>query len=213
MKFKHYIITRFNFGIYDRKDAGEWMEYRIGLFEQYTLPSIKAQTNKNFTWVLCFDERTPGKIICKYDYLDNVEIFYGRGKDWIKQKPAETDWIITSRIDNDDFYHKDFVQNIQMEFLGRGMKEMILDVHYYIMDHNTKELWDLERPLPNSPLITLCEWWQGAESVLAHEHSNMTKYYRGYIIPKYLACQVAHGKNVICHCRGKKKDHNLQGWL
>ena len=162
MKFKHYIITRMNVGIYDQPKSKQWMEHRIELFEKYTLPSILRQTNKNFTWVLCFDERTPNEVICKYDYLDNVEIFWDRPKYWMKTKPPETDWVITSRIDNDDYYYPNFVEDIQREFISRKM-EMVIDIGFLILDEKTGNVYDLEKPLYNSPFITLCEWWHTAE--------------------------------------------------
>ena len=205
MKFKHYIITRMNVGIYDQPKSKEWMEHRIELFEKYTLPSILRQTNKNFTWVLCFDERTPNDIICKYDYLDNVEIFWDRPKYWMKTKPPETDWVITSRIDNDDYYYPNFVEDIQREFINRKM-EMVIDIGFLILDEKTGNVYDLEKPLYNSPFITLCEWWHTAEGVMVHEHTRAANLYKGYIIPKYLAVQVVHEMNVINHVRGKKVD-------
>jgi len=197
-----------NVGIYDQPKSKEWMEHRIELFEKYTLPSILNQTNKNFTCVLCFDERTPNDVICKYDYLDNVEIYWDLPKYWIKTKPPETDWILTSRIDNDDYYMDTFVEDIQKEFISRK-QHMVIDIGYLMLEEKTGDVYDMERPVYNSPFITLCEWWHTAEGVMAHEHTRAYNLYKGYIIPKYLSVQVIHDWNITNRARGKKVDIKL----
>ena len=35
-----------------------WMELRLDLFERYCLPTVLAQSNVNFTWMLYFDRNT-----------------------------------------------------------------------------------------------------------------------------------------------------------
>ena len=47
MKSLHLIVTRFNLGMTDPV----WLEHRFGLFERFTLPSIKAQTCQEFWWL------------------------------------------------------------------------------------------------------------------------------------------------------------------
>jgi len=47
MKLKHFLITRFNYA-----DDYEHLEQRIELFRRYTMPSIYAQTIKNFEWLI-----------------------------------------------------------------------------------------------------------------------------------------------------------------
>lgn len=57
MKFKHYILTRWNLldsktDIYNNpliENPERWMQHRMELFEKYTLPSLKSQTCQNFT--------------------------------------------------------------------------------------------------------------------------------------------------------------------
>ncbi len=64
-KFKHFVITLFNLKLWtqDKNNVStrtdEWLEKRFELFENYCLPSLKAQTNKNFVWLCLFDQFTP----------------------------------------------------------------------------------------------------------------------------------------------------------
>ena len=65
--FQHFILTRFNLrkkGWDETKSQSKvltdkWMENRLELFEQYCYSSIKAQTKKDFEWLVFFDKTTP----------------------------------------------------------------------------------------------------------------------------------------------------------
>ena len=65
--FQHYLITRFNLkkeGWDTSKNnipvlTEEWLERRFKLFETFCFPSVKHQSNQNFTWFVYFDVDTP----------------------------------------------------------------------------------------------------------------------------------------------------------
>ena len=65
--FQHFLITRFNLRLseWQTTKRGEsvlseaWLNNRFELFKTYCLPSVKQQTNQNFTWLVCFDSETP----------------------------------------------------------------------------------------------------------------------------------------------------------
>jgi len=67
-EFRHYILTRFNTGLYRRTEGltvspDEWMEHRLRLFTSLTLPSIRGQSCQDFTWLVLMDRRTPERDI------------------------------------------------------------------------------------------------------------------------------------------------------
>ena len=61
--FTHVIQTRFNLATPGRELAIRtqpgWLLERFQLFELWCLPSVAAQTSRNFTWLIYFDEGTP----------------------------------------------------------------------------------------------------------------------------------------------------------
>lgn len=63
--FSHFIITRFNLNLYAHDKharptrTDRWLEHRFAVFERYCLPSVAAQTSRNFTWLCLFDAATP----------------------------------------------------------------------------------------------------------------------------------------------------------
>lgn len=62
---QHFILTRFNLNLWhkDKNDneinRNEWLAYRLNLFETYCLPSVVAQTEQNFKWIILVDKETP----------------------------------------------------------------------------------------------------------------------------------------------------------
>lgn len=109
----------------------EWLENRFILFEKYCFPSIKNQSNKNFIWLVLFSQETPNKYkekIRSYElifsrfkpiYLSNSD--YSRLKvilhnEIFKYLTPNDEYVITSRIDSDDTFHKDIISEIQSIF-------------------------------------------------------------------------------------------------
>ncbi|WP_115461795.1 glycosyltransferase [Winogradskyella aurantiaca] len=132
--FKHFLITRFNL----RKEdwisnkhnkpilTDEWHVNRFELFKTYCFPSVAAQTNKNFDWIVYFDTTTKDEfrtIISELEKeLPNFKPFYIDGMTHFipsiraHMKNVEEDFIITTGIDNDDCISMNFIDEIQQQF-------------------------------------------------------------------------------------------------
>jgi uncharacterized protein (UPF0297 family) len=134
--FKHYLITRFNLRA-DNWDVtknneqlltDEWMDNRMWLFENFCFPSVVGQTNQNFEWLLFFDTNT--KEIYKKRILElvanqnNFKVFFVDAMPsfkpellkYIAQETKDIPYLITTRIDNDDSIHVDFINEVQKQF-------------------------------------------------------------------------------------------------
>ena len=85
MKYKHYLITRFNLRVQygcKLKDPDnnpmlrifddDYLEERFDIFEKYTLPSVKNQINQNFTWVVLFHKNTPNTFLNRINELEKT---------------------------------------------------------------------------------------------------------------------------------------------
>lgn len=138
--YKHFIITRFNlvFKVFKEDKSGnkthtdEWLEKRFELFDWFCFPSIANQTNNKFIWMVLFSYGTPDYYKEKIDkyrqafpgfvplYLKDDEVMLDRLKKEIsKSLTANESHIITTRIDNDDSFHKDITSLIQQQFAGQ----------------------------------------------------------------------------------------------
>ena len=131
--FQHFIITRFNLTTNQFNELSKggvsdaWMDNRLQIFQDYCYSSIAKQTNQNFSWLVFFDTSTSEKHVKtinilaeKYPnfvpvYAEGMENFLSGIQDEIKERLTEK-FIITSRLDNDDCLHEEYINTLQEMF-------------------------------------------------------------------------------------------------
>ncbi len=101
-----------------------WLVERMRLFETYTLPSVLAQTNQNFRWIVIVHPDTSPWFVKKLRTFPKLEV---RQFEWdIDAK--EPGHHTTINLDTDDALARDFIVEARMiDFQGetifeRGMK-------------------------------------------------------------------------------------------
>ena len=132
--YKHYLITRFNLRksdwVSDKKNVevltDEWHHNRFNLFIDFCFSSVNAQINTNFEWLVFFDETTTEKyrtIIASLEkQMPNFTPVFVNGMDEFLPTinsiigTCKEDYIISSRIDNDDCLSKFYIEEIQKRF-------------------------------------------------------------------------------------------------
>jgi Putative rhamnosyl transferase len=172
MNFSHFLLTQFNLRNFPKSfndDYSNWVEWtrkRVTLFKTYCLPSILNQVEKNFSWFIYFDRHTPDEFtpfikelslhgFIKICYCDGIDYFFKNYLSEIKGsiKPSDQ-WIITTRLDNDDMLHQNAIGTIQQNFIERD-KYLISLASGYVMDVERKILAHYFYPM--SPFISLIE--------------------------------------------------------
>ena len=186
--FKHYIITRFNLRAKEwqfTKNSTKvlddnWLKNRFELFEKYCLPSLIAQTNKNFEWVIFFDTETPQLFKDKIEgykqqlpnlvplFVENMELFLPTIQEYIKNNNQE--FVITTRLDNDDCVSKYFVEEIQKNF-NKQEYEALDFIDGYSLQISPDFKLGKKRHLYN-PFISLVEKKQNPTSVWSRSHTS-----------------------------------------
>ena len=142
MDYRHFIITRFNLkfpgNVWEKDRLGnsvltdEWLASRVDLFMKYCLPSVQKQSNRNFQWLIYFNTGTKEAVLQHFRDLElkntNLRILLADGyDDFMKRYCSDvlsycddsTEYIITTRLDNDDIVHRDFTARIQEVFSGQ----------------------------------------------------------------------------------------------
>jgi len=211
--FKHFIITRFNL----RKDGWEttknneklltdsWLKERFDLFENYCFHSVKNQSNQNFKWFVFFDVNTPDEYVTKIqDYKDSYENFYPFFIDGMENYlpsiiekinlNCDQDYLITSRLDNDDSLHKNYVDEVQSCFDSQDYLAIDI-IDGYTLLTGEKSLLGLKKHLYN-PFISLIEKKENYKTVWFREHTHW-KYEKRIlrVKNKLLWLTVIHSKN------------------
>lgn len=188
--FRHFIITRFNLRVdsWEFTKSGkevltnDWLEERFYLFENFCLPSVKNQQNQNFIWCIFFDENTPvlyqkriQKISNEYS---NIRIFYIVGfaelntvlSKFIKNNADnDNEFVITTRLDNDDILHKHFISTVQQLFLPADKLVININKGFQIcIEHKYSEVRNYSNRF--NPFISIVEQISNFQSVFSRQH-------------------------------------------
>ncbi|TXG38852.1 glycosyltransferase [Seonamhaeicola maritimus] len=175
--FNHFVITRFNLrqSIWGSDKKGVelnnniWLKNRYDIFEKYCFPSMRNQTNLDFKWLVFFDETTPqlfrekninlNKVFSQFTpiYVKDFEAFHVELPEIIETNlEANFKYVITTRLDNDDCFHKDAISVIQEHFTNK--KRSIIDLSNGLTLQVSGEYkLALRKNVVSGPFISLCE--------------------------------------------------------
>ncbi len=150
-----------------------WLQERMKLFENYTLPSVMAQIDQDFRWIVIVHPDTSPWVVKRLRCLPKLEV---RQFEW-DVDAKEPGGHVTINLDTDDAISRDFtVEARKIDFVGetifvRGMKFRILtkcwitsrtdNAHFNVVNHPEltvldfshgmgpleKDLVDLKRPM------------------------------------------------------------------
>ena len=214
--FKHYLITRFNlrnknWDVTKNNETlltREWMTHRIGLFSNFCLPSVASQTNTDFEWLLFFDATTDADLKQELEellkpyphfkpfYINGMELFHSSIKTYISEDCKDYEYIITSRIDNDDCIHKDYIATIQSQFNSQDfmaidiLKGYSLQISLNIMLGKKEHIFN--------PFISLIEKNETPKTVWFSDHNMWKKESRRIeIADERLWMSIIHEKNKV----------------
>jgi Putative rhamnosyl transferase len=224
MQFTHLLLTRFNVQAgYSDPKAGldlKWLEYRFQLFEQYCYPSVCAQSNQNFKWLVFFDDQTPeafkSKITVYARYKNLIPIYvHGYFSESVLRTilsdhiASGSSHLITTRLDNDDAVIRNFIELIQLQFKGQSCEFVNFTQGYCL--HNRKLY---KREDSSNPFISLIESLDGSapKSVMCVAHNKLATIGNIHQVtnePAWL--QVIHRGNVSNIVRGTKQPLMLLG--
>lgn len=189
---KHFIATRFNLKVDSwttAKDGSmvltdDWLEERFELFQKYCLPSVMNQKNQNFYWVVFFDTETPTKFKLLIEQIANKYINFnpifveahpalkGAFQKFILEKlEAKDEFIITTRLDNDDSIHENFTNTIQE--IAQNMDQTVIDLRRgYQLDISNSIYKYRNHYNKFNPFLSFIESTKGFNTVFSKMHSD-----------------------------------------
>jgi hypothetical protein len=196
----HILITPFAIpGFSDRHLDSNWFAYRLGLFQEYCVPSVVKQVRQDFTWYLGIDERLVDK---HGQALEKASA--GRGvlmpvtsQGWVaclaKQVSKHGERIISSRLDSDDALAPEFVDTVQARAQPGWVLNFIDGAKY---DTGTGRASRIK--MLNNPFISFFS--VRGESVIdlgGHQEVNERASVNNYSTKGAMWLQVIHGDNVV----------------
>ena len=181
--FAHYLITRFDVatGYGGRTHPGEkWLERRIELFEEFTLPSVRGQTAEDFTWLVFFAPDPP-------DFLaDSIEAWarwsafvpcyvpaMNTGAEAREAIAAHVEpgpsHLITTRLDNDDALCRDYLAGVQSAFGGQEL--VFVNCRHGVVMDTCRRVFSLVTRRANQFVSCIEAFGDEPTTVMAANHS------------------------------------------
>ncbi len=216
-EFTHLILTRFNTAVdFAPERQGldpEWLNARLVLFERYCLPSVAAQSEASFRWLVFCDARSPEwfkERLLSYGELVLPVYIDGPATDQVIARSAAASGLIsgshliTTRLDNDDALGKDHIRLVQSHFKRQDREFLVFPFGLQLYrGHLYNCYWEsnpflslIERVLPGGTFTT----------VLCVEHNRVrTAGTVHRIISGAEWLQVIHGSNLLNTLRGWPK--------
>jgi hypothetical protein len=182
----------------------DWLTHRFDLFERFCYPSVRAQTNTNFKWIVYLDVRTPNEFkkriarLAEWDRFKPcyVETYAETRLPMPEMLDSDASHLITTTLDNDDAIATDLVAHIQDEFRGQKF-EFINFTNGYRLDLLRTKLY--RHRVATNPFISLIEEHNAPKTILGcGPHNQLTADFSTLceIDSEPLWMQVIHDRNI-----------------
>ena len=217
MRIDHVLLTRFNLPSkgpesFIRAQEG-WLERRVELFENYTIPSVAAQTVAGFHWIVYLDPDSPRWLLDRlaphvasgaFTPIFREEVTWRDvGADVRQLTGAQGNLLITTNLDNDDALATNFMERIQRLakpgeatalFLERGL--ISAGERAYLWRDRDNAFCSVAEPWSPEPTTAWRDW-----HIMLGRHLPVR---RAAGAPAWL--QVVHRENVSNRVRGRLTD-------
>ena len=227
--YKHFVITRFNVKAnYECKLKNpennpmerildeDYLEKRFSIFKRYTLQSMKKQTNQNFTWLVLFHKMTPNKFKKRIQELKEefnfIDLYFNDEEkfsflEYCNMQGEDTEYFVTTRIDNDDMLAEDYINKIQ-EYANKNLHTCIVSFEKGMKyDLNSRKNYKYERK--DNHFLSMIG--SKEECILQYNHAKIFSSGKEIVIlntDKPMWVEIIHDSNVIN--RIKEKDVEIQ---
>ncbi len=212
--FSHFLLTRFNVRPGPEDTAivadSDYLRQRWDLFERFCAPSVRAQTERHFTWLVFFDVSTPtwmrahieryaaGSLLVPV-YVTDLRPSTVSHAIRSRLTPCASH-IITTRLDNDDAICDGFVRMVQSVFRGQAF-EFVNFTHGYVWYRGRVYL----HADASNAFASLIESASGFRTIWCRQHTRLSE--AGPVrqiadIPAWL--QVVHQTNLSNRIRGER---------
>lgn len=214
LSLDHVLLTRFNLPSQGRerlvRAQNGWLRDRAELFENFCLPSVKAQTVKDVHWIIYFDPDSPAWLMEKIKEWAVEDTFVPVFRVSVSHDELiadlhnvvgpHRDRIITTNLDNDDGLAIDFLERLQQAAGKYEVRTALYLPQGLILGGNRLFL----RTDRMNAFCSVVEPWQDPRTCWADWHNLLGKSMPTLEIPGPPAwLQVVHGGNVSNRVHGR----------
>jgi hypothetical protein len=206
----HFVLTRFNVrpALNSRPPTSDWLRHRLSLFTRYCHPSLVNQTCPRFRWLVFLNAQSPGWFRDEIDLLapsvfepvwTDEPFSASMAANQVAQR-LTCEYVITSRIDNDDAVARDYVECLQRNFVKQANEFVNFTHGLQLRDGRLYRRSD-----PANAFVSLIEKVEGGvpRTVFLDQHDRIAKHGRVRQLktePMWL--QLVHDRNIANQARG-----------
>lgn len=211
----HALLTRFNLPSRGHESVlrarENWLRDRVELFERYCLPSVQAQTNRDFAWLIYFDPHSPRWLrewVDDHAALGHFRPFF---REEVPRDQLLADirtatggggraQVLTTNLDNDDSIARDFVARLQAARSDSDRAAVYLGEGLILSGDRLFRRFDRY-----NAFCSVRESWQEPVTCWSAWHNRLPERMPAHVLrgrPGWL--QVVHGGNVSNRVRGRR---------
>jgi len=200
-EFEHYVVTRFAY-----PTNYPYFEERKRIFKLFLIECLKEQTNKNFKFIIIGNDKTH-ELEEELKGI-NYQILH-EGLGFVKEKPLEVfdlqcNYLITTRFDDDDLVHPEFVGKIQELFKKLDyLSPYVIDFKGFRYDMRNRKAYKVTEYDPRtgwgtSPFLTFVEKAdiENIKTCVYLKHGHMGHNFHLHYVDQEYWIQVAHHLNI-----------------
>ncbi|HUG69924.1 MAG TPA: glycosyltransferase [Pirellulaceae bacterium] len=196
---KHFIVTRINIPMSDPRSAAKrhdpnWIAYRFGLMDQFAIPAMAGQTERQFVWIWEVDPATPKNVLLVIERKAadaNATIVFDR-----RWYPDEV--VIMTRCDSDDYLASKFVEKVQSAANGDGRIPIAVDAPLGWKTAGGR-IWPLNNP--GSTFVSLVANPHHNGDIWQCSHRELIDRFPTVSVAGHMWCVVIHGDNLMNQLR------------
>ncbi|AKL95220.1 putative rhamnosyl transferase [Clostridium aceticum] len=180
----------------------DWIDYRMDIFNKFTLQSLKKQTNQDFLVLVRYAEKTTDLIkgaLSHYPTLpNNIRFIENEKYESIIEKSIKGyEFLYLVRLDCDDVYHKTFINQLH-EYKPKKNTRALINQKGYVYDSVNHRLgnWYYVSPPFYTLIYKVKDYLAGERVPIPKGHCTVIKNPHEIIHKKNYAV-IVHGNNTL----------------
>jgi hypothetical protein len=181
----------------------DWIDYRLKIFQKYTMKSLINQTNQDFVVLMGVRKETIDYVKSKLDAPDNIKI--RDSENTINKLIKGYEYLYILRLDSDDCFINNWIERIH-NYKPKEETEILISQYCYNYDINTKRLMKffLDSPQCYSLIYKVEDYCKGKKYKLPGGHNGAITL-KHELLKGYNYMDTVHDKNISSRFWEKSK--------
>jgi hypothetical protein len=197
------------------KNDVEWIKNRINIFMNYTLKSLKLQTNQHFKAYVAYNDSTKDLVLeelLKYEPLpSNIKfIEFSLLDSEIRKNIKKSKYFYFVRTDSDDMYHKSYIQKMH-DYTPDKYTTALINPYGYLYDSANNKIGKCKARVTScyTLIFNSKDYLAGKTYNVVTDQIDSQMWMSWSYFPK----EVLLGRNYVWHVHSKNTVTNFEQWF